>query len=206
MPVETTPSRVARDSNGPAAKARGLLAALAMLAAPGAAEAGPQPCGAITAPRQRAAIAAAELWRAAHWIEINAVWMATYRLKPAPALPLGIGTFVRGNALGAAPAATPPIEGIVAASQLICSSYEIGPEPVSIVVRYVARGLRFTENGKGWTKPLPALLVHALEVSETTSGAAPEWAVRDLPEARTALPPDARLSLPAADTVPPGWR
>ena len=168
--------------------------------------AGPRPCGIEVDANRQAAVAAAEAWRNARWGRVGSGWMASYKLKDAPGAPLGIGTFARREALGVPEKRAGPIAGQIAATAMTCTIYELAL-PAGLMVRFTAMGLKFNENDGGWSSPLASALIHLLEVTPAAAidagskGSA--WQVRESAEARTALPPDARLAPPVSNVVPP---
>ena len=132
-------------------------------------------------------------------------------LKPAAAVPLGIGAFGLSGSAGAELRAqveastAKPITGLAAVAALSCTTYELNPgysSGSSFAVRFSARAVRFNEESGGWTRPLPAAVLHVLEV-HIPADASHTPRIADLPEARTALPPDMQLSLPPPALAPP---
>ena len=176
---------------------RACAAACYAVALSSAATAGPIPCAKAQTPEQRAAVAAAEAWHAARWQHTSGRWMAAYELKPAPALPLGMGSFKGAAAFvdTVAPAVNQVIRGVVSVAALTCTTYELSTDH-TIVVRFSGRSLSFNENAGGWSRPLPAAVLHVLEINSANGPAAVP-----VPSTRTALPPDAQLSLPAPADV-----
>ena len=182
------------------------LACLGLVATSIGVAAQPVPCDAAVDPRQRQAIDAAEAWFGAHWRRAGARWTATYVLRQAAPLPLGIGSFGATKETFGSAAATPgkrgePISGEVAIASKSCTVYEINPGS-SHVVRLLGRGLAFNESNGGWTPARPRAVLHVLVIGFDASGVASP--VRDLPEARTALPPEMQLLAgPEMQAAPP---
>ena len=179
----------------------GLAGALAV-GFPLAAAAGPVSCAKAHSPEQRAAIAAAEAWHARLWQHTAGGWTAVYQLLPPPTLPLGMGSFKGAAALSEGGTGGPiqPIRGVASVSEIVCTTYEVSPDH-TFVVRLTGRLLSFNENAHGWSPPLPAALLHVLEVRP---GATPDMSgltVIPLTTARIALPPDAQLSLPVPSDI-----
>ena len=179
-----------------------LLAASWSVGTLGSVAAGPVVCSTVKDPAHSAAVAAAEAWRAARWAQTGRIWSTAYEIKLAPAMPLGIGSFGKTEQLSGGAPPTAPIAGIATIATVACTTYELGPNQ-AFVVRFAARGLRFNENGQGWSAPLRQAVVHALEVRPGASNAAasPAWEIVEMPEARTALMPGTRLSRPTPEQI-----
>lgn len=160
----------------------------------------PAPCRPSTDPTRAAAVAATEAWIGAHWSKSAASWRAAYTLKPEPKSPLGIAVAgsegVKPEHGQAQAAAAIAIAGLARITGLTCTVYEVGPQ-AAVVVRYSGRNLQFDENGHGWSRPIPAALLHVLEVRPPTSANGTP-AIVDLVEVRTALPADMDLAAPAS--------
>lgn len=181
------------------------VTALCTFFLPTALAAQPAPCRPSTDPTRAAAVVATEAWISARWSKSATTWRTAYTLKPEPKSPLGIAVGgsesvkpEHGQAQVPAPIA---IAGLARITSLTCTVYEVGPQ-AAVVVRYSGRDLQFDENGHGWSRPIPAVLLHVLEVRPPTSAnGAP--AVVDLVEVRTALPADMDLAVPASPQPPP---
>ncbi len=171
------------------------------LAAIGSASASaqPVPCATVTETVHRAAIVEAERWMAARWVRQGTVATADYALARAPSLPLGLGTFgatAKGGEMLGSNGATTKITGRISVTNLACATYEIASIGAGrrFAVRFTGNALRFDENARGWTRPLPAAVLHVLEVAAPEGRPGPAI-IRDLPEAPTALPPDLQLAV-----------
>lgn len=159
------------------------------------ASAGPQACGTAHEPSEKAAIAAAEARFAIHWRQSASGWSTRYEFKPEPKNPFGISPFrVQQGEPATTTGDSRPFGGIASIDAVDCSYYELQPE-TGFVVRFVGRGLRFSENGSKPSRPIRQALV---AVSIVRSQPTPVGTVEllPLPEARTALDPDLILSLP----------
>jgi hypothetical protein len=172
------------------------IATTAVAIAPASAVTGPRPCAVVTDQDQRAAIAAADAWRAARWVAAGRGWVTAYVVKGAPPSPLGIDTFARSKEFNGGPGPAQPVSGLAAVANFACSTYELTPHSI-FVVRFTGDGLTFSENGGPWSNPLRRSLVHVLEVRHGT-GATPTWDVREMDGSRSALMPGAQLAPPAS--------
>ena len=163
----------------------------------------PSRCGSTADQAHRAAVDLAQAWFAARWQLSGKTWTTTYTLKPTAPVPLGIGSFGKLLREAGEPSTlssgvpAQPVTGAAQVTAVTCTTYQMnsvaGP---AYAIRYAGRRLRFDESASGWSRPLPNALLHVLTVSPGPSpGAAP--VIQDLPEGRTALPPDMSLVLPA---------
>jgi hypothetical protein len=143
------------------------------------------PCDELADTDAVAAVAAARGMFNARWLQTSAGWGAAFKFKTEPRNPFALKAVIPDLV------AEPPIEGFVTARSVTCSVYEVGA-PRAYVVRFVADGLRFNENGAGWTRPIPlsVIMIAAVELRGES------WIARDLPDARTAIPPFAGLRHP----------
>ena len=160
-------------------------------------------CSRASTPDHRVAVAVADAWQAQRWQRSAKIWITSYRLKPAPSLPLGIAAFKNASALTGEPnssgLATKPISGLAAISNMTCATTAPGPDG-TYIVRYVGRGLTFNENGEGWSRPLARSVIAVLEIRlENASGTL--LTVTPVADAPIALPPDAELTLPSSEQL-----
>lgn len=178
-----------------------LLVVVALPAPVTVAHAGPAPCATATDPFAKAAIAAAEVRWATHWMKSQDGWLTAYALKPEPKNPLGIAPLrLPTEEKASSPAALGPITGIARFAGLTCQYYEVSPE-AGFIIRYVGRNLTFSDNGGKFSPPIASALIEALAVTRNADPALTD--IAPLTEARTAIDPDMTLSLPPTASPSP---
>ena len=161
------------------------------------AHADPLDCANFVGDETRIAIAAARTWVAARWQQRGQLWTSSYRLKPEPSLPLGMQTFMAAKRAGPVTAAE-PISGRVEATEMRCTVASIAAADHVYTIKFASQSLRFNEAGHGWTRPQRGGLLHVLELRIAGDGTTPIIAA--VPDAPTALPPDAELMRPGTAT------
>jgi hypothetical protein len=148
------------------------------------------PCIEMTDADSVSAVVAARAVLDGRWLQTPGGWGAAYAFKTQPRNPFAL------KAMVPEPAAEPSIEGLMAARSINCSAYEVAA-PRAYIVRFTAEALRFNENGGGWTRPLPLSVIMIVSVEQR----GPVWVARNLPEARTAIPPSSVLRHPTAQEL-----
>jgi hypothetical protein len=164
------------------------------------------PCERAADATQLSAIAAAQAWLDARWLALTSGAPASrgritaYVIPPPPPAPLGIGALARAQDLGVdKDLPTTPIAGFARTAKLLCVAGASSADG-SISVQFRGVGLHFREGAAIWSKPLPKpMLLHALVLTRPTPDAA--WVIAEEPEARTALIPGSRLSVPTAADI-----
>jgi hypothetical protein len=156
-------------------------------------------CDAVTEPRLAAAIVEGRALAMRVWRPFGGGFLTAYKLGGAQPIPLGLSKLPQFQSITPPPGAEKPIEGLLAVQALDCTVHEQGP-PTAYVVRLIGRGLTFREGGLAWTPRQPRGIIQGFELVVKADSVG----LRSPSDLRSALPPDARLSLPPETvSVPP---
>lgn len=159
-------------------------------------------CVSVTEPRLAAAIVEGRALAMRVWRPYGGGFLTAYKLGGAQPVPLGLSKLPQFQSITPPPGAEAPIEGLLAVQALDCTVHEQGP-PTAYVVRLIGRGLTFREGGLAWTPRLPRGIIQSFELVMKADGVG----LRPSIDFRSALPPDARLSLPPdTSAVPPDYK
>lgn len=138
---------------------------------------------------QRQAIDTAEALFDQSWLKRGAGRVTAFKTKPEVVNPLAPRE----------PKAEPPrpaITGFVLADGVTCQATET---PGEVLVEFVGSGVRFFEDGAGWSGVLPQGLLLAVGVKQVDGAAR----ITVKTEAATVTLPDATMRKPDASEVPP---